>query len=184
MKNCIMCGTGLDGSTTTWYRQKNYIHKCNDCIKIEKRDQASKWRSENKCESYNRQRIYKQNLKSSNPVKYTCSQMAASSAKRAKALGLDRDIDAAYLVGIAPERCPVFGTELKYGGGQKTKSSASLDRVDPSLGYTIGNVQIISNLANMMKNEATKEELIMFSEWVGTMRSHDKRHGVDTKQHS
>ena len=71
-----------------------------------------------------------------------------------------------YLESIAPSVCPVFGVELKYGGGTKTKWSASLDRIDSSGGYVVGNVQMISALANRMKAEATEDEMVTFAEWA------------------
>jgi hypothetical protein len=55
--------------------------------------------------------------------------------------------------------CPVLGLPLFPGRGQPTANSPSIDRVDPSLGYVRDNVWVISNRANMIKNDATLEEL-------------------------
>lgn len=55
-----------------------------------------------------------------------------------------------------PEFCPALGIELKYNSGD---SSPSLDRVDNSKGYTKDNISVISNRANILKRDATKEEL-------------------------
>lgn len=60
--------------------------------------------------------------------------------------------------------CVYLGVELVYGaGGQRC---ASLDRIIPALGYVPGNVRIISGLANAMKNNATREQLLTFAENV------------------
>lgn len=68
---------------------------------------------------------------------------------------------------IIPEVCPFLGIKLTASQGQGRKESCmSLDRIIPELGYTKGNVQVISDLANRMKSNATKEQLITFSESV------------------
>lgn len=53
--------------------------------------------------------------------------------------------------------CPVFGIKLEWGMPKKT--SPSLDRIDSQKGYTYDNCQIISNKANVIKSDATLEEL-------------------------
>lgn len=73
---------------------------------------------------------------------------------------------AVYLSSIAPKVCPVFGFELKPGPRGFDPHSPSADRIDPTLGYVRGNIQIISLKANVMKANATKQELRAFAEWV------------------
>lgn len=58
---------------------------------------------------------------------------------------------------IIPDRCPVLGTEFVYGDYQLTYS---IDRIIPELGYTKGNIIIVSNKANMIKNNATPDEIL------------------------
>jgi hypothetical protein len=72
---------------------------------------------------------------------------------------------ATYCKEIAPECCPVFGQPLTRGG-KDFRNSPSIDRIDPRLGYMRGNIQIISNKANAMKQDATPTELQRFAEWV------------------
>lgn len=68
-----------------------------------------------------------------------------------------------------PDRCPVFGTPISFesGKGQRPpENTASFDRIDPCGGYVFGNVIIISKKANVMKNNATPEEMRNFAIWV------------------
>jgi hypothetical protein len=64
-------------------------------------------------------------------------------------------------LGDAPERCPVFGFKLKYFGQSSRNGydTASLDRLDSSLGYVPGNIIIVSVRANQLKGNATPAEL-------------------------
>ena len=68
-----------------------------------------------------------------------------------------------------PKVCPVLGIELDWKakvnkGGQD--NSPSLDRIDSTKGYVLGNVMMMSRLANCMKQNATSEQLINFSKYM------------------
>lgn len=63
--------------------------------------------------------------------------------------------------------CPVLGIPItierdKGRGGDA--NSPSLDRIDNSQGYVKGNIRIISNRANKLKNSMTKEECSLLLE--------------------
>lgn len=60
---------------------------------------------------------------------------------------------------IIPEKCPVLGLTLEVGKDKASDNSPSLDKIIPSLGYTVGNVRVISQRANLLKSNATLEEL-------------------------
>lgn len=71
---------------------------------------------------------------------------------------------------VVPDKCPVLGLEFGPNTGRGRgayKDSISLDRIDCTKGYVPGNVQVMSRLANTMKSNATKEQLLMFADWVG-----------------
>jgi len=80
--------------------------------------------------------------------------------KRASSLGVLFDLTPDDIE--IPTTCPVFGKPFEGG----TMYAMSLDRIIPDKGYVKGNVQVISRKANLMKNNATEEELKCFAEWV------------------
>jgi hypothetical protein len=69
---------------------------------------------------------------------------------------------------LIPEICPYLDVPLVVHKGSSggRPDSPALDRIDNEKGYTKNNIQVISNLANMMKSSATEEQLILFSRRV------------------
>lgn len=65
-----------------------------------------------------------------------------------------------------PTHCPILGLPLLRNEGVNGKNSPSLDRIDSTKGYIKGNVQVISQLANRMKSNASPEEMLAFAKWV------------------
>jgi len=90
----------------------------------------------------------------------------ARAKSRCKTSGLEFDIQMSDIV--IPERCPYLNIPLevhKGSAGGKPHSPA-LDRIDNSKGYIKSNIQVISHLANQMKANASKEELVKFAKSV------------------
>ena len=83
--------------------------------------------------------------------------------KRAKQKGINFNITKEDIV--IPEFCPYLGIKLEESSNRylDRSSVASLDRIIPELGYIKGNIEVISNLANTMKSNANKEQLIQFA---------------------
>ena len=71
-----------------------------------------------------------------------------SAKSRATEKGREFNIELSDIV--IPDFCPVLGVPM---------DRPSLDRIDSSKGYVKGNVRVISHRANMLKNNATIEEL-------------------------
>jgi hypothetical protein len=66
-----------------------------------------------------------------------------------------------------PEYCPFLKTKLSFNKKDcREPFYYSIDRIDSSKGYIKGNVQIISKLANTMKNNSTSDELLVFAKGV------------------
>lgn len=77
--------------------------------------------------------------------------------KRAKGKGLPCTIGVIDV--WIPKYCPVLGLVLTPGNHKRHDASPTIDRFRPELGYTPGNVQVISHRANQLKNNATVAEM-------------------------
>lgn len=93
-------------------------------------------------------------------------KMHQRAKSRCKKSGIEFSLEVSDI--IIPDKCPILGIPLNVNFGRSggRKDSPSLDRIDNSKGYTKDNIQIISNLANIMKASANEKELIAFANWV------------------
>ena len=66
---------------------------------------------------------------------------------------------------IIPDVCPVFGIPLKKSLEAYSGNSPSLDQVVAGRGYVKGNIAVISMRANILKRDATLNELEMLVEY-------------------
>lgn len=78
---------------------------------------------------------------------------------RAKQLGLPFNLSLDDI--RIPEKCPLLGIVLKPEKKKAKFCAPSLDRIIPSKGYVKGNVIVVSQRANVLKRDASLEELEM-----------------------
>jgi hypothetical protein len=154
-RKCSKC-PHIGPLSTDFYRNPNgkygYLSHCKTCHSRITKAQLERWLSDP------RQRMLKSSM---------------SNAKRGcilHTLTLD-DI-------ILPETCVYLGIRIDYRtankrGDRRHDDSPSIDRIDPTGGYVPGNVQVISDLANRMKQNATVEQLLAFAESV--LRVHGRK---------
>lgn len=76
---------------------------------------------------------------------------------RARRLGVPFDLREEDIV--LPPVCPVLGTPLTVGEGKQGSNSPSVDRIIPAAGYVRGNIVVVSQRVNSMKQDATIAEL-------------------------
>lgn len=66
-----------------------------------------------------------------------------------------------------PECCPYLGTPITYIRGRgRVSTNFSLNRIDSSLGYFKENIEVVSDLANRMLQDSTKEQQILFAKAI------------------
>jgi hypothetical protein len=102
-------------------------------------------------------------------------KMLSSAKQRAKQKNIPFSIKKEDI--FIPEVCPILGIPLERAIGKKTSSpnSPSLDRIIPEKGYVKGNIIVISNKANMMKSDATPEEMIKMGEFAKNLLEEAKK---------
>jgi hypothetical protein len=94
------------------------------------------------------------------PRAYRIRKLLKVVQTRAKQRGVEFAIAVKDLL-PAPAICPCLGIDLDYvGNGQGFNGNApSVDRIDNGRGYVPGNVWVISTRANLIKRDATVDEL-------------------------
>ena len=75
-------------------------------------------------------------------------------------LPFDIEIDDIHI----PEVCPLLGIPIETHHTKCNDRSPTLDKLVPSRGYTKGNILVISNRANRIKNNASIDEIMLLSD--------------------
>jgi hypothetical protein len=102
-----------------------------------------------------------------NKPEYIKAYLLKHARARAKKRGIECTITKDDIV--IPQCCPIMKCPFNKSS---RRSSYSIDRKDPTKGYTPDNIWIISQLANAMKWDSTKAERKLFAEWIMSGESH------------
>ena len=87
--------------------------------------------------------------------------------------GIDYDLDRDYLESIWTGVCPVFDIKLTPRSDRHVDSTPHLDRIDPTKGYVKGNVAWLSRKANLIKSDATFEDIERVASWLKKVVDND-----------
>lgn len=122
------------------------------------KEQSEYWKSRRKEYS----RSYCKEYLKNNPR----NRILNTARARAKRKGLEFSLELEDI--IIPDKCPYLGVEMipQAPLGTPRAYVMSLDRINPEARYVKGNVEVISWLANTMKNNATTEQLVQFAKAV------------------
>jgi hypothetical protein len=123
----------------------------------------------NRCKKCSAIRSEKERENRKNNWKYKPTlAMLNNSKQRAKSSGLEHTLTIDDIV--IPEYCPVLNIKLDPGDRKRHGNAPSIDRIDNSKGYVKENIMIISNRANLLKNNATIDELIMIGNFYRNLK--------------
>ena len=138
---------------------------CTECQSLARKSlYATGWR-----QKYNKETSSKKNKKwiEMNPKEHWLIRAVGRARKRSTEQNLNFDITKEYLESILTEKCPIFNTEFVFNGNKVSKNeSPSLDKIDPKKGYVKGNVAIISMKANVIKQNASSEDIYKVANWL------------------
>ena len=122
-----------------------------------------------RCKSCSAERAKKERERRKNDWKYKPAvHMLNNSKQRAKAAGLEHNLTLDDIV--IPDVCPVLGIKLETGDRKKHYNAPSIDRIDNTKGYLKENVVIVSTRANLLKKDATIDELIMIGNFYRNLK--------------
>jgi len=138
---CINCHGKIRG------KRSDAIYCCHDCG-----EKYRKRRHYNKNPQHYKKKRGKDNSDAPTRIWYRAKS-------RAKKYSIPFNLSAADI--IVPDYCPVLGIPIKKANQGKGyhPDSASLDRIYPEKGYIVGNVRVVSARANLLKSDASIEEL-------------------------
>lgn len=91
-----------------------------------------------------------------------------SAKRRAKERDLDFSITIEDIPEI-PEVCPIAQIRIHFRDDGKRgpiENSPTLDRIDPSKGYTRDNIRVISHKGNRLKSDMGKEDLLRILQYM------------------
>lgn len=167
------------GYRRVYKRQGGYVHKTEsrievwlDPVEFDRRDKSAKsyaklYRASKYSDPVKRAEInayMKEAMRKRREEDPICG-IIIGLRNKCKRLGILFNLDRSDIV--IPHACPVLGIPLVRGrrdaiDGPTTThgGSPTVDRVDPTKGYTKGNVLVVSRLANVIKSNATPEEIL------------------------
>ena len=162
-KKCSKCGIELPLSAfnrgNSLYGRRSFCRECEKEIQNtpEKRlrKRLSELRRREDPEYIRKTNLADTTRRHTREVSYK-KYLLSNARKRAKEKNLEFNIDISDI--IIPEKCPLLEIPISIDGKNK-QASCSIDRINNSLGYVKGNVWVVSYRANMLKNNATLEEI-------------------------
>jgi hypothetical protein len=99
-----------------------------------------------------------------NDPRYRAQLILANRKLAAKKLNLPFELDFEWLMSkIMVGKCEATGLPLEMVGQSNSAWSPSIDRIDPTLGYTLSNSRIVCIMYNLAKNDWSDSEVLIMA---------------------
>lgn len=114
----------------------------------------------------NKEKVASKTKEKMNTLSGKLTSLITQSRYRAKNKGYTHSIDTSYLKYLFEEQqglCALSGKTMTIKGTRGTPEywdSVSIDRIDSSLGYDKGNVQLVCTAVNHMKSDMVEEHFL------------------------
>ena len=146
--------------------------ECNQSLNLNKFSLIEKWNINSGTKDFCKKcsKTIQQTEKLNRDWKVDAAKLLYKNIKsRCKRIGREFSIELDDI--IIPKKCPVFGFDLKREDRETWMCAPSVDRIDSSKGYIKGNVTVVSRRANILKRDATVEELEQLFNYYKTLRN-------------
>lgn len=151
-------------------------HKlCNKCMRLLTVDKFYRHKTNKdglfgKCKNCHYRISYSDTVKRLDDWRYRLFFYSKTNARKR---GVEHTISQSDI--ILSDTCVYLGVKIDYSVREndneiRAYNIPSLDRIDSTKGYIPGNIQVISYLANRMKQDATIDQLVSFA--LGILRVH------------
>ncbi len=128
-----------------------------------------KWSPEKYGKKLHQNRKLRHTLQRDNPALY----LWKNTKQRAAEHGREFSISVADIK--IPRLCRYLKLPLFFTIGKRTDNMPTIDRIDSSLGYIKGNIEVISYKANTLKRDATLEDMVLMGRGAQSLINKQKR---------
>lgn len=151
---CLICNSYVKTVQKRHYENYKLQRKCTNCGKSNTISTLCDLCSSTR-KTYTQKPVVQQHNREYREVNWRRTLLSTLKARAKKrSVYVDPDLSWEDIPDPAGEKCPVFDQAYVMGSGNKHAYSATVDRINPLLGYVRGNIQLLSSLANDIKSDA------------------------------
>lgn len=167
MKKCSICKhvKSRDDFSNRKQSKDGKCSRCKACDKLHYEKNASRIKEYSIRWHHTRKKEFNVGIRSDRVIAFCVNRLLQHAKHRAAAINVPFALTPDDITTV-PISCPILDIPLIMGDDQNHPSSPSLDRIVPELGYVPGNVHIISLRANMIKSNATRDDITRVAEWL------------------